>query len=284
MKRNKMKKIVALVAVLFSVVVPVQSSSADQKSLVIIDAYFDSKVSAPNVKCIVVSTNSACTDVVKVSHSLITNDINHGNAMAEVAKKQNPSLPIILLRSSGGVRTNSVNQVNPGNFIDALKWVYANSSSVSAVSFSRNLNRNSGDGICSPTTTGTNLGTPQAVDQVIRELITKLKNNGVQVFASTGNKRGTKIDYPACILDTVSVGTGGVNLAGNIVSSNAFDSNTDYVGSLPENKFSYLGTVAFGTGIAKYYVPQTTSSATVAVAAQYVTNGVLPSKVVKVLP
>ena len=39
-----MKKIVALVAVLFSVVVPVKSQAADSKSLVIIDAYFQSAV------------------------------------------------------------------------------------------------------------------------------------------------------------------------------------------------------------------------------------------------
>ncbi len=270
-----MKKIVALVAVLFSVVVPVQSNASEQKSLVIIDSYFDSKVSAPNVKCIVLSTNTDCKDVVTLTSPSYSSEINHGNAMAEVAKKQNPGLPIILLRSSGGVGTRSVNQVNPGNFIDALKWVDSNSSTISAVSFSRNLNTNTGNGICSPTTTGTGLKTPLIVDTVIRELITKLKSKGVQVFASTGNKFGTKIDYPACILDTVSVSTGALNKSGTIVSMNAFDSNTDYVAN--SAIYSYSSPVM-------NLIPQTTSSATAAVAAQYVTNGVLPSKVVSVLP
>lgn len=262
-----MKKIVALVAVLFSVLVPVQSSSADQKSLVIIDSYFDSKVSAPNVKCIVVSTNSACTDVVTVSNPSISSEINHGNAMAEVAKKQNPSLSIVLLRS-GVASARNVNPVNTGEFISALKWVDANSSSVGAVSFSRFIN---GPGTCSPASTPTD----KNPDLTIRSLISSLKSKGVQVFASTGNKSGTKIDYPACISDVVSVTTGGMNKKGQLVSLHAFDANTYYFASLSAS--SYTSTVF-------KLIPQTTSSATVAVSAQYVTNGVLPSKVVNVLP
>lgn len=262
-----MKKIVALVAVLFSVVVPVQSNAADAKSLVIIDSYFDSKVSAPNVKCIVLSTNTTCTDVVTVTNSSISSEVNHGNAMAEVAKKQNPSLPIILL-SSGVASAKNVNAVNTGNFISALRWVDANSSTISAVSFSRFIN---GPSACTPASTPTD----KTPDTTIRSLITSLKSKGIQVFASTGNKSGTKIDYPACILDTVSVSTGALNKSGTIVSMNAFDSNTDYVAN--SAIYSYLSPVM-------KLIPQTTSSATVAVAAQYATNGVLPSKVVNVLP
>ena len=47
-----MKKIVALVAVLFSAVMPVQSQATEKKSLVIIDSYFDSRVVSGNVTCV----------------------------------------------------------------------------------------------------------------------------------------------------------------------------------------------------------------------------------------
>ena len=70
-----MKKIVALVAVLFSVVVPVQSQAADAKSLVIIDSYFQSnvvgsfnvaKLSAENnVKRVVYAASSSCYGIPK---------------------------------------------------------------------------------------------------------------------------------------------------------------------------------------------------------------------------
>ncbi len=266
-KRNKMKKIVTVVAVLLSVVVPVQSNASEQKSLVIIDSYFDSKVSGPKVKCIVLSTNTTCKDVVTPTSPSISSEIQHGNAMAEVAKKQNPSLPIILL-SSGVASAKNVNPVNTGNFISALRWVDSNSSTIAAVSFSRFIN---GPSACTPASTPTD----KTPDLTIRSLISSLKSKGIQVFVSTGNKRGTKIDYPACILDTVSVSTGAINNSGTIVSMNAFDANTDY--------FANSAIYSYSSPVMKL-IPQTTSSATAAIAAQYVTNGVLPSKVVSVLP
>ena len=267
-----MKKIVALVAVLFSVVVPVQSNAAESKSLVIIDSYFDSKVYSPTVKCVTLA-NIACTAVVTLTKSSVSDEINHGNAMAEVAKKQNPSLSIVLLRSGTPSKT-SVTPVNAGSFIEALRWVNTNSSTVKAVSVSRYFNAN--NGTCSPASTNTApYGGVAVADKTIRELISNLKSKGIEVFASTGNKSGTKIDYPACILDTVSVSTGGINKSGIIVSLNAFDSNTDYFANYAVT--NYLSPVM-------KLIPQTTSSATAAVAAQYVTTGVLPSKVVNVLP
>ena len=269
--RRKMKKVVGLIAVLFTVVVPVQANGADQKALVIVDSYFDSKVKAPNVSCITI-TNQVCTDVVTITSPLVENVINHGNAMAEVAKKQNASLPIILLRSVVP-SAKSVSDVNAGNFIDALNWVDANSSKIGAVSFSRYFN---GTKDCSPATTNTAAyGGVTVADQTIRQLIIKLKTKGIPVFASTGNTFAAKVDYPACITDTVSVGTGSLNLAGSIVSVNAFDSNTDYFGSA--SVYSYK-TPVFGL------IPQTTSSATVAVAAQWLTKGNLSTKVVEVTP
>ena len=266
-----MKKIVALIAVLFAVVVPVQAQGADQKALVIIDSYFDSKVNAPNISCVTV-TNQKCTDVVTTTSPLISNVINHGNAMAEVAKEQSSSLSIVLLRSAVP-SAKSVADVNAGNFIDALIWVDANSSKIGAVSFSRYFN---GTKNCSPATTNTaEYGGVSGADQKIRQLIVKLKTKGIPVFASTGNNPGTKIDYPACITETNSVGTGSVNSNGVIVSVNAFDNNTDYFGS---SSVSNYKSVVFGS------IPQTTSSATVAVAAQWLTKGALTDKVVDVNP
>jgi hypothetical protein len=266
-----MKKLITLVAVLLSTIVPIQSVSANQKSLVIIDSYFDSKVNGPNITCITLE-NKSCTDIVTSKSSSLSHDINHGNAMAEVAKKQNPNLSIVLLRSAE-VNARSVSAVNAGNFIDALRWVDANSSTVGAVSFSRYFNGRSG---CSPATANTAgiYGGVVKADQTIRDLIVTLKSKGIQVFVSTGNNKGTKIDYPACIADTVSVSSGALNKSGAIVSNYAWDLNTDFFANY--NVLSYKSPV-FG------FIPQTTSSATVAVASQYL-SGVTLTKVVSVNP
>lgn len=265
-----MKKVVGIISLALCAVFIQPATAAEVKSLVIIDSYFDSKVSAPNISCITL-LSVPCTDVVTAKSTDLSSAINHGNAMAEVAKKQNPSLPIILLRSTTP-SAKSVSEMNAGNFIDALRWVDVNSSKVGAVSFSRYFN---GTSPCSPAVTNTApYGGVVKADQTIRTLIASLKAKGIAIFASTGNTRGTKIDYPACITDTVSVSVGGYDAAGNIISSKAFDSTTDYVASYLV--YNYLSKV-FGL------IPQTTSSATVAVAAQSLTFG-LPNKVVQVLP
>ena len=262
-----MKKVALTIAVIlgFVVIQPVQA--ADSKALVIIDSYFDSKVNAPNVKCITL-LNVPCTDVVTTTSPSLSSAINHGNAMVEVAKRQGITSNIIALRSGAASKT-SVSEMTPANFIDALTWVNNNSSGIGAVSFSRFMNHATKP--CMPPASAPY--TPDTADARIKSLISSLSLKGIQVFAATGNTQGTKIDYPACILNTTSVSTGDLNKAGIIVSINALDSNTDYVAS--SSITSYSSTV-FGL------IPQTTSSATVAVATQYLKLGVLPTKVVNV--
>jgi hypothetical protein len=265
-----MKKIaVGFVAVIFSSMFLMPSEAATPKALVIIDSYFDSKVYNADVTCITLA-NTACTDVVTIKTSSLSSDINHGNAMAEVAKKQNESLSIILLRATTP-SSKTVNPVNAGNFIDALNWVNANSSKVGAVSLSRYFN---GNRECSPASVNTaQYGGVSGADRNIRSLISTLNSKGIPVFVSTGNKMNAKVDYPACITDTVSVSTGARNSEGKVISVNAFDINTDYFGS---SDFSNYESNVFGL------IPQTTSSATVAVAAQWLTIGKLVDKVVPV--
>jgi hypothetical protein len=268
--RRKMKKIaVGFVAVMFSTMFLMPSEAATPKALVIIDSYFDSKVYNADVTCITLAS-TACTDVVTTTNSSLSSDINHGNAMAEVAKKQNQSLSIILLRATTP-SSKTVNPVNAGNFIDALNWVNANSSKVGAVSLSRYFN---GNKACSPASVNTApYGGVGGADKTIRTLISTLKAKGIPVFISTGNKMGANVDYPACITDTVSVSTGGRNSQGTIVSVNAFDNTTDY--------FASSEVVSYNSNILGL-IPQTTSSATAAVAAQWLSTGNLLDKVVPV--
>jgi hypothetical protein len=267
-----MKKIaVGIISAVLLAITLVPSQAATEKSLVIIDSYFDSRVYNENVSCVTIR-NTKCTDVAKVTTNMPSAEVNHGNAMAEVAKKQHPSLSIILLLSTTP-SARSVDSVNAGNFIDALNWVNSNSSKVGAVSVSRYFN---GNNVCSPATVNTAAyGGVRGADDRIRSIIATLKSKGIPVFVSTGNKPGTKIDYPACITDTVSVSTGELNSSGVLVSGNALDQNTDYVAS--SNIYSYNSSV-FGL------IPQTTSSATAAVAAQWLKTGSLSNKVVQVTP
>jgi hypothetical protein len=257
-----MKKVIKLSSILFAVLfiipVPVAVNAADTKSLVIIDSYFDSRVASSNVSCVVVATKAPCTDVVKKFPKSLSDNVNHGNAMVEVAKKQSASLNIIALRSSPSPQSD----VNAVSFIAALQWVDVNSASISAVSVSRFFNHPSKP--CMPSASAPY--TVDAADKEIKRLISVLKSKGIPVFVSTGNAPKKKVDYPACLTDTNSVTSPG----------NIFDSNTDFSVDLQQTNGSNFISNVFGL------VPLTTSSATSAVAAQWVILNTIPSGLVKI--
>jgi hypothetical protein len=231
------------------VVTPTPTPAVNTKPIVIIDSYFDTRVANTTIVCI---ATDKCVNTPKPSKR-VSDPVNHGMAMVEVARRNNPDVPLILVRSATVSNKGAVGILNGNDFLAALKWVDTNSSNVSAVSFSYGLSGNmTKPGDCKLSPTG--LVNVKIVDPAIRATVASLKNKGIPVFVSTGNDSNRKpVAYPACITDTVSVSTFPV---GN------HDANTDYFGVLPTGKFNY-GSVLFGL------IPQTTSSANVAVATQW---------------
>lgn len=256
-----MKKGMTVFAIIVAIISGfAQPASAESKSLVIIDSYLDVSKFGSNVTQVCVVADK-CVNKAKPSTS-ISDPANHGTAMVDIALKQNPSLNIIFVRASNISATGSVYGITGNTFRDALSWVELNKDKVAAVSFSYSLSGNMTKiGECKLSTYGlTNI---KIVDPQIRASIANLKNSGVPVFAATGNGGPTKpVSYPACITDTNSIGAG---VGGSYIPSSSRDANTDGMGSLPANVFSYKSTI-FGL------IPQNTSSATSAVAAQYVST------------
>ena len=235
----------------------------NSKPVVIIDSYFDTRVTNTTIVCI---ATDKCVNTAKPS-ARVSDAVNHGTAMAEVARRNNPEVPLVLLRSATVSNKGAVGILNGNDFLAALKWVDANSSNVSAVSFSYGLSGNmTKRGDCKLSPTG--LVNIKIVDPAIRATVASLKNKGIPVFVSTGNDSNRKpVAYPACITDTVSVSTFPI---GN------HDANTDHFGVLPEGKWNYQS-VSFGS------IPQTTSSATIAVATQWQKGLTVTDKIVNVL-
>ena len=252
-----MKKIVALVAVLFSVVLPVQSQAAEFKALVIIDSYFQSNVAANPIT----SNGSACKQVAPVKNATPSSPYNHGTAMYAVAKLQNPALNIIPICGA-----NATTEMTPAMFINTLTWVNNNSSNVGAVSFSRFFNHATKP--CMPTASAPY--TPETGNAEIKRLIAALNAKGIQVFASTGNTVGKAVNYPACLTETKSVVH--ANELGQPLGQ--YDVNTKYFVKLSDDgsKWSY-STPQFGL------VAHSSSSATAAVSAMWITSNVAPGVV-----
>lgn len=260
-KKKGMKKLIIALSVLALSVTAVPAQ-AETKSLAIIDSYFDNAS-----VCVALS---GCSVNLASKPAPLSNPANHGNGMVEVAKKQNPNLNIVTIRSAN-TTAKATNEMTTGDFIRALSWVDKNSSGIGAVSISRAFN---GNKACSPNTAGTaEFGGATKADQTVRSLIASLSAKGIPVFAATGNKFGAKVDYPACILETTSVSVGSPNKAGQPTSAYTFDINTDYFASATVYSFK---SPVFGL------IPNTTSAGNVAVAAKYL-SGILDSKFVNVL-
>jgi hypothetical protein len=105
------------------------SSATPNGSLVIIDSYFDARVSNATIVCI---ATDKCINTAKPS-AKVSDAVNHGTAMAEVARRNNPNVPLVLLRSANVDKKGAVGILNGNDFLAALKWVDSNSSTVSAV-------------------------------------------------------------------------------------------------------------------------------------------------------
>lgn len=239
-----------------------------EKTLVIIDSYFDSSKISGNVLDVCVAKDS-CVNTPKPD-TRFSSPYNHGTAMAEIARKHNPGATLILLRAAPVNANGSFMKISGVDFLNGLSWVEKNSKTVSAVSFSYNLSGNMKFGECKLSTYGgTNV---KLVDADIRSTISSLESSGIPVFAATGNDSNRKpVIYPACIPNTMSVAAG----VGEVpLRSSNHDANTDFVGLLPANVFNYTSQL-FGL------LPQTTSSATAAVAALWI-KGVPADRMVRV--
>lgn len=256
-----MKKVsYAVLSAILSFTAFAAPAEAATKSLVIIDSYFDISKFGSNVSQVCVATDK-CVNKAKPS-SVVSDASNHGTAMVDIALKQDPTLKIIVVRASDVSAAGSIYGITGNTFLNALRWVEANKATVGAVSFSYSLSGNmTSIGDCKLSTFG--LTDIKVVDPQIRISIANLKTSGVPVFAATGNNGPTKpVSYPACIPDTNSIGAG---VGGSYIPSSSRDANTDGMGSLPANVFSYKSNI-FGL------ISQSTSAATVAVAAKYLSS------------
>jgi hypothetical protein len=254
-----MKKIVALAAVLFSVVVPVQSQAAVGERIVIIDSYFDkSKVTGP-VEFVCLAKDK-CVNQAAPKPGLGTDPANHGTVMANIARQQNPLATLVLVQTEEVSVKGTITTLDGSDFLNALVWISSNNSGVTAVSFSYNLTGNvTSTNPCALSTSGAiNV---KMVDASIRSNVASLKSSGIPVLSAAGNSKSKALQYPACINDVVSVGSyiygtqpylygGTPDITATLITPDKT--------SMMKNVSPWLGSIEF-----------TTSAATVAVASNW---------------
>ena len=170
------------------------------------------------------------------------NGFNHGTQMVSSALQTNLSMNVVFIRIVGNTANGSKQTVSEQAVVSALQWVYNNKEkfNIQALSMSQGTsNFLNGANYC-PNTPNTSAA------------IALLKNNGIPSFFPVGNSKNyKKIDWPACIPDSIAIGA---TMPGDLIASYGnFDPNlTDFfaLGSLSVKNPGNSAVNGAGTSIA----------------------------------
>ena len=209
-----MKKVVGLLAILFTAAFLPAVSANEKPSIAIIDTAIDtSKVNIAYEVCILYearcpnkSSFMEGPGAATVSApSVYLNGFEHGTIMSMIASAVNRDMNIVFIRVVA-MDNRGRQMFYDDRLVDqALKWVATNKTKFNIVAVSASIgthNLRTGANYC-------------PVNTSLRNSIISLQNLGVAtVFAAGNDYDYTRVDYPACISEAVAIGS--VNDRGNV--------------------------------------------------------------------
>ena len=223
-----MKKVVGLLAILFTAAFLPAVSANEKPAIAILDTAVDTtKVNIAYEVCIM--EEKRCPNkqsfMEGAGAATMINPVNgfeHGTHMSAIAQKVNPNMNIIFIRIVPATNSGTLGIYTDNTINEAMKWVIANKTkfNIVATSISFGSNRFTKKGHYCP------------VNQNLRNTIVTLQSMGVASLFAAGNRYDkTRVDYPACISEAVAVGS--VGERGNV---------ENYSNSGAELDFYTLGT------------------------------------------
>jgi hypothetical protein len=164
------------------------------KDRILFEACVTQWSSCPNGLSEMEGTNSSTLPTAWLSN----NGFNHGTEMASIAVAVNPNIKIVFVRIIGANSKGFRQATGEATVYNALDWVIRNKDrfNIQAVSMSQghSFNRNPDPNYCPKT-------------PITESKINILAESGIPTFFPTGNSRTyTKIDWPACIPQSIAVG------------------------------------------------------------------------------
>ena len=260
-----MKKIL-ITLISISLLIPISAKAADPvpPTLAILDTAMNTSLpifkdnivyeacvlewnSCPNGKSFMEGPGSAVMQAPYINN----NGFDHGTQMASAAILANPNIKIVFVRIIGSTLGGVRQSVGEAGLVNALNWVNANKSkfNIQAISMSQ------GNSYSMP---GVNYC---PVLSNFNATVKLLLSNEIPVFVPAGNESNyTKINWPACVPETISIGSID-NTNGMALYSNYDPALLDFVAMGTMRLTSPEGTVGNKVG---------TSTATQVAAAQYV--------------
>jgi hypothetical protein len=182
---------------------------------------------------------------------LYAGGFDHGTRMAQVAVKTNPNVNIVFIRifPMGRNGTVAYGAANANSTVkQALDWVAKNKTKFNIVAVSASVGHR-------PLRTGANycqMRPRQDADLI--QSIASLKSMGVaSVFAAGNDRDKTRINYPACLSDSIAIAS--VNPRGDTESYSNDSLETDFysLGRYELSTTSISGTSAATAAFASYW-------------------------------
>lgn len=171
----------------------IDNSIPEIKSKLIYEVCIIEWATCPNNGFFMEGKNSATLPVTSLNKS----GFGHGTAMASAAIRSNPNMNIVFIRMVGQSRNYERQSVSESSIWMALDWVIQNKDrfNIQAVAVSQGShNFYNASNYCPKS---------ELVDLKIKTLV----DSSVPVFFPTGNSSDyTKIDWPACVPDSIAVG------------------------------------------------------------------------------
>ena len=144
-----------------------------------------------------------------------SNGFDHGTQMASVVVDLNSKVKIVFIRIIGNTAYGSRQPAGEATVTNALNWVLKNKDQYNI----KSIAMSQGHHDLGPVGTDYCTSTPDT-----KNLLASLYNSGVTTFFPSGNSRDYgRIDWPACITESISVGWVDQNL--NISPYSNFDKN-----------------------------------------------------------
>jgi len=127
---------------------------------------------------------------------LSTVDFAHGTEMASVVASLNPNIKIVFVRIIGNTPSGGRQITNEATVVNALKWVLDNKDKYNIQSVAMSQGHHN----------LTNLSDYCPNTPLTKSLVISLMNAGIPTFFAAGNGRDySKIDWPSCIPESISV-------------------------------------------------------------------------------
>ena len=202
-----MKKIVALLVVSLAALAISPASANTQKTLVIIDSGINTEldwVKSTLVEEVCIIEYGTCPNGQKFMNGpgaahvryqdVKDRAMHHGSQMYSVAVQVDPNVRVVFIRIVGMSAKGFANSYTMRSVQQALDWVDANAARLNVGVVSMSVGRSYKE-----------VGCP--IEANFQATAQKLSSAGIAVVASAGNGGNkTKVDYPACTPEVISVG------------------------------------------------------------------------------